>query len=146
MHTNTRWLTGHGPRPQPYDLQREAEAKDDAVTMYASNVRRDKYVNLTPHQITLCGMTIAPTAPAARVEVKKYRIDVLGYGVSGTVPVLRSHFGDVLDLPAPVPGTVYIVSRLVVEAAPKRHDIYFPELLIRDSEGRIIGAEALGRI
>lgn len=47
-------------------------------------------------------------------------------------------------LPDPVPGTVHIVARVVAAQAPERDDLVWPDDLIRDDQGRVVGCRALG--
>ncbi|WP_237564169.1 hypothetical protein [Actinomyces sp. 432] len=47
-------------------------------------------------------------------------------------------------LPAPEPGTVYVTSRVVAEHFPQRTDLVWPDDLIRDADGQVVGARRLG--
>ena len=106
-----------------------------------------KFVNLTPHAITLrrsdspVGEAFPASGTVARCAVEKVQIGE----IDGT-PVYRSLFGDVVGLPEPVEGTVYIVSQLVAQAARNRSDLVFPDSLVRDEDGRIIGCTAWGQM
>lgn len=84
------------------------------------------------------------------------------------VPVVRTHFGAVIGLPAEdrrsirvsdtycphneeetsqhAYDTVYIVSAITAQAVPHRKDVFVPARLIRDDAGRIIACAALGTI
>jgi len=62
------------------------------------------------------------------------------------VTVDSTQFGAVEDLPAPVAGLVYIVSRFVAEAAGGRDDLYFPGSLVRDAQGNIVGCKGLSQL
>jgi len=59
------------------------------------------------------------------------------------IPVVRTVPGDVEGLPDPIPGTVFLVSRIVKAAVPDRMDCMVPDDLVRDSEGRVIGCRRL---
>ena len=98
-------------------------------------------VTLTPHALTVCGRTFE-SAGLARCESFAETIgDVDG------IKVNRRVYGEVTGLPEPVANTIYIVSRYVAEAVSgKRNDIYVVDETIRDSEGRIIGCNALAII
>ena len=64
---------------------------------------------------------------------------------SGLVSLTRlRRDGRLVDLPAPEPGTRYLVSRLTALAARGRADLVFPFGEIRDGDGRITGAYGLG--
>ena len=106
--------------------------------------------NLTPHHIKLINQStgeevVLPPDPngPARCVVSRVQVDqLLIRGV--TIPIVKTIFGDVYNLPATVHGTRFIVSRPVAEAlAGIRRDLLVPENLVRDEQGRIIGAGAL---
>lgn len=100
-----------------------------------------KFVNLTPHEIVLCGMTL-PSSGLARCATLEKQIAVID-----GVRVNRRTFGEVTGLPEPQEGTVFIVSALVAQAVSgQRDDVYVVDETIRDSEGRIIGCGALAKI
>lgn len=102
-------------------------------------------VNLTPHEITFMGketITISTSGIVARVTVKREQI-----GTLNDLPIYRSVFGQVENLPDPKADTVYIVSAMVAQAVKgKRDDIYIVDDTVRDENGRIIGCRALGVI
>lgn len=104
-----------------------------------------RVINMTPHPITVAGLTIAPDGrvPRLREETRTVgHVEVDGH----TLPVTETTFGALDGLPEPADGVVYVVSRMVAEAAPHRHDLFFPGQLLRDSEGRVIGAASLARL
>ena len=103
-------------------------------------------VNLTPHKVVLFTpegnqVEIPPegTTPRVRMEVREAG-EVLG------IPVVETYAAGVEGLPEPRPGVLYIVSRAVAQAAPDRDDLTVPDDLVRDEEGRVIGARRLARI
>lgn len=49
-------------------------------------------------------------------------------------------------LPEPQRGVMYIVSRLVAEAARDRDDLVFPFELVRDESGTVVGCGSLGTV
>jgi hypothetical protein len=85
-----------------------------------------KYINLTPHPITVVDgadtRTFPPSGSIARVELP---------------------LGPVTGVPDPQEGVQYIVSILVGEALPARRDLVIPGKQIRDTDGRIIGCRCL---
>ncbi len=104
-----------------------------------------RIVNLTPHAVTINGLTIQPDGRIPRLREETREVDQIT--VDGhTLPVIETTLGELEGLPEPADGVVYVVSRMVAEAAPRRHDLYFPGRLLRDSEGRIVGAESLARL
>ena len=102
-----------------------------------------KLINLTPHPINLPAGTIQPSGQVARVSVShgfSRHIDAEGLG---DVKLVLPTYGDVEDLPGPTDDTFYIVSTPVQQACPDRDDLLVPADLIRDDQGRIVGANAL---
>ena len=114
-------------------------------------------VNLTPHALNLMPagptgpvVTIPPSGLVARCAVDRVQVDTVT--VDGiTVPVNQTRFGAVSDLPDPRPGivfpdTIYVVSAIVAQAVPDRWDVFVPDDVVRDDQGRIIGARALAHV
>lgn len=104
-----------------------------------------KLMNLTPHPLTFVRETktdlnLPPVGGPVRVSTTKVEIgEVCG------VKLYSTEFGSVEGLPASEPGTIFIVSRLVVAACPEREDLFAPDTLVRDNEGRVTGAVGLSR-
>lgn len=96
-------------------------------------------INLTPHGVKIGDIEYPPSGMVARVR------ETITARSRGEFPYrfYRVVLGEVEGLPPMEAGTIYIVSRQVAEKTP-RLDIYFPVGLIRDSEGRVTGAEGLG--
>ena len=101
------------------------------------------FINLTPHEVTLVDdagsvlLVIAPETTPARCTVKRE----IAFTVGG-IKVNRSVFGEVVDLPEPVTGTWFIVSRIVAEAAKERQDLLIPDETVRNGEGQIVGCKS----
>ena len=109
-------------------------------------------VNLTPHALNLMPqgpdgpvVTIPPSGQVARCAVNRVQVDTVTVNWI-TVPVNRTQFGAVTDLPDPQPDTIYIVSAVVAQAVPERQDVFIVDDTVRDEQGRIIGARALAHI
>lgn len=104
-------------------------------------------VNLTPHAINICDesgtvyRTVEPSGTLARVST---RTETIG-DIDG-IPVTTTVFGEVVGLPEPSEGTIYLVSSLVAQNVPERGDVYIPNESVRDERGLIIGCRSLGRI
>jgi hypothetical protein len=102
-----------------------------------------RLVNLTPHPVTVAGVTIPPTAPAARVEEI---VDDIGVEISTpdghVIPVADVYPQQVVNLPPPQDGVAYIVSRAVAMACPDRDDLYVPDGRARDASGQQTGGAA----
>ena len=105
-------------------------------------------INLTPHALNLIAdsktITIQLSGQVARCSVDRVQVDTVTIdGV--TIPVNRTQFGAVTDLPDPQPNTVFIVSSLVAQAV-SRADVLAVDDTVRDDQGRIVGARALARV
>jgi hypothetical protein len=112
-----------------------------------------KIVNLTPHEVTVYDadgnivLRIPPSGLVARVSAKEVQI-----GTINGVPVLKTEYGDVENLPAPQENTVYVVSLLVLQALKaqgvSRTDVVAPNTgpgplgAVRDQQGRILGVRS----
>jgi hypothetical protein len=99
-------------------------------------------VNLTPHTVVLSlndtTVTFPPSGSVARCREITHR-----EGTHDYVPLVRVKYGPVEGLPAPVGGTLYIVSELVRMAMPHRLDLASPGEQVRDSEGKVTGCKSL---
>ncbi len=106
------------------------------------------FVNLTPHDIHIYSKdgdvrtefirTFKPDGTVARVSVVTWKV-----GMMDDVPMFKSKTGEVVGLPNPVPGTVWIVSTMVREAVKGRMDVASPGELIRNSKGEVVGCIGL---
>ena len=88
-------------------------------------------VNLTPHAITVAHaggtLSIAPTAPAARVTSTPGTVNPVSFGEVSIPVATPTVFGAVENLPPPVEGVFYIVSALVGAALNgTRSDVVMP--------------------
>jgi hypothetical protein len=103
-------------------------------------------VNLTPHPLTIertdgTTATIPATGQVARLAVTREDRPAVKT-TSGRFAVSAPKLGEIEGLPDPVTGKVYVVSAIVADAA-KRPDVYSPGELLRDGDGRIVGARGL---
>lgn len=117
-----------------------------------------KILNLTPHPLTISDgdrtLTIPPSGTVARATSVEEHVGVIRCVPDPGKPdwninVTRSVFGEPVDLPAPVEGTVLVVSRITAEAARavgRVEDIYLPGPAVRDFQGRVIGCEGLSQL
>ena len=109
-------------------------------------------INLTPHALNLMpagpdgpSVTIHPSGKIARCAVDRVQVDTIA--VDGlSVPVNKTQFGAVSDLPDSQPDTIYIVSAMVAQAVPDRPDVFIVDDAVRDDQGRIVGAKALAHV
>ena len=112
---------------------------------------REDFLNLTPHEIVLGGYSIPPSGLVARVSALEKHVDDLDVG-HGSIPVVTVRFGGIVGIPEDIDfRKMIIVSSLVASAIEAGddcplHTVYTPHDLVRDKQGRIIGASALRRI
>lgn len=104
-----------------------------------------KVINLTPHPVVITdGRTFPPSGTVARVSVQQ--VDA---GTIDGIPVKTQTFGDIVDLPAPSPDTVYIVSSIVLAAAKAagRNDCVAPNTAqaVRNETGQIVAVPGFVR-
>ena len=104
--------------------------------------------NLTPHPVDFVlpsgeTRTLAPD-PAGPARVAETLHPVPTGEVAG-IPLVQKILGEIVGLPAPVPGTALLVSALVATAAwgRERTDVLAIGEFVRDSAGRVVGAKSL---
>lgn len=99
-----------------------------------------KIINCTPHPITLRDKEYKSQS-VARVNTTTKTISKIN-----DIEILETVFKNVVGLPDPKENTIYVVSSIVLNHVKDlRTDIYAPTDFQRDSEGKIIGANALTR-
>lgn len=109
-------------------------------------------INLTPHTIILRASNgteygLVPCGTVARVSSAPGALETIpGCPVPVAAPAT---WGEIVDLPAPWAGRLYIVSALVAQRA-QRPDVVSPgtgpaDGAIRDTEGRVIAVTRLVR-
>jgi hypothetical protein len=98
--------------------------------------------NLTPHALNIVTpegvVTVAPSGMVARCSTT-----VTPAGVVNGIPLTRTVFGAVVNLPDPVDGILLVVSALVRGAVPERGDVASPGELVRDEAGQPVGCRGL---
>jgi len=108
-------------------------------------MRDMKIENLTPHTVRILDedeeviKEIEPSGQVARVEKKTLHVGDL----NGEIPVTKSVFGQVENMPEGDHETLFVVSRVVANALPRRHDLLVPSQLVRDENGQVKGAKSL---
>ncbi|SDN85896.1 hypothetical protein SAMN05216355_11913 [Actinomyces ruminicola] len=132
-----------------------------SITFVAAWVQREPLtlVNLTPHEVILHldgGPLRLPASDVVpRLLLSEGRQETLvvndpeypGEAASvREVPIAvgATWLGIDPPLPEPRPGTVYVTSRVVAEHFPERSDLVWPDDLIRDADGQVVGARRLG--
>lgn len=104
-------------------------------------------INLTPYTVHIMPdgpdgqITTIPSSGEARATTTREH-----YGTINGIQIYRTKFGAVQGLPEPQPNTIYIVSSITALAVPHRDDVFIPDDIVRDEQGRVIGFRALGRI
>lgn len=106
-------------------------------------------INLTPHEVVLvCGdhiLAFPSSGTVARVIRARRREGTLKDG-DVLIPINAISETDIANLPPPESGTQYIVSNIVARFASDRDDLLAVDQVIRNNNGRIIGAAALAKI
>lgn len=106
-------------------------------------------INLTPHDITVLranGTQITYQAnPHRAVARVAQTLQVVGLLDGDDVIAAQTQWGDVVDLPAPDDGTIWLVSALVAQKAWQdgRTDVVCPGSLVRDQSGNVVGCQHL---
>ncbi len=101
-----------------------------------------KTINLTPHNLAIHNgegevTEIAPSGIVARVAATKSQT-----GCIDGIPVFKTAFGEIQDLPEAKEGVIYVTSLLVAQAT-KRADVFSPGELLRNEQGQPIGCLGL---
>lgn len=107
--------------------------------------------NCTPHDVVILNekdeviVTYPPTGILPRLKA-----DVRPEGViqdnSNLIPFTVTYLGETQDLPDFDPNVMLIVSRLVADANPDREDLVFPNEVVRNDKGQIIGCRSLSAL
>lgn len=104
------------------------------------------FVNLTPHSITIRtsegDRVIGPTAPPARVEPGP----LVATDILDGIPVIRWGKGEVVNLPPPTEGIVFIVSAVVGAEVRTRADVLCPGTGPNDNAVRIADGPRKGQV
>ncbi len=105
------------------------------------------FVNLCKHSVTVGGVVVPPSGEEARVDTETVQTrEVMG------VPVQVKSWGTVVGLPAPVAGTCFLVSGVVLSALKeqgcRRLDVLAPATspkdgVLRDGNGQVAGVTRL---
>lgn len=102
-----------------------------------------KFVNLIGHDITISGYATLPKADKpCYVETKQLII-----GKLAGIPIAKTEFKKLVNLPDPEEGTYYIVSRLCMDYIPfKREDVFCVDTgpsAVRDENGQVVAVTQL---
>lgn len=108
-----------------------------------------KLANCTPHKITLFPgiddimIALEPTGVVPRVTTLSTLDYVITLDDGVQIDVWKSVNADLFDIPPYDPDTINIVSQLVAASCPNRKDLVYPNDLVRNDEGVIIGCKSL---
>lgn len=106
-------------------------------------------INLTPHPINIIDeegniIKVFESAGVARVTQEDAEI-----GTLEGIPIIETEFGEPIGLPEYSQGTYYIVSAITAKAASlsgrSTRDLLLTGKTVRNSDGQIIGCQALAR-
>lgn len=96
-------------------------------------------VNLTPHDVIVGGCKFEASGTVARLAESTQEISKLW----GMIPLVKTVYGAIENLPEPDGKTLYIVSGMVRTACPDRKDLVSPGALVRNEAGQVIGCKEL---
>jgi hypothetical protein len=101
-------------------------------------------VNLTGHPLRLTdGQSIVTIPPVGRVRVvsaSRHSGDVEIEGLDRPLPLTKLTASEVVGLPEPADGVIYVVSGMVAAQVPEREDVVAPGRIDRDpATRRVIG-------
>ena len=100
--------------------------------------REITFVNLTSHELneTTTGIRLKPSGVVVRVHQTTEKVAEY----SG-MPIYKAKFGEVLGLPEPKEGIIYVVSAMALSAiSESRKDVVAPGFLKRDANGVVVGS------
>ena len=102
-----------------------------------------KFVNLIGHDITISGHATLPKADnPCRVETEQMII-----GKLAGVPIVKTEFIKLVNLPDPEDGTYFIVNRITMDFIPfGREDVFCVDTgptAIRDEYGQVVAITQL---
>ncbi len=107
----------------------------------------NKFINLTPHTITIIGkvgnIVVPPSGVIARCKVTEETVAEID-----CIEVVKTTYGEVEGLPEKEDNTVCLVSGFVMNAlkGSGRYDVMKPYDFVRDEAGNIIGCRKLATI
>lgn len=98
-----------------------------------------KFVNVTPHNIILCGKLYKSKGVAS------CRLCERVMAVYKGIKINHRYYDGLEGLPEEKKGTMYIVTDKVAQAVLEagRRDILVPDECVKDSDGNVIGYKAL---
>jgi len=106
---------------------------------------KERIINMTPHPIVILDndMNVYRVIESSGQTVR-LTMDIVRKGEFDGIPISKTEFGKPVGLPELDCETYLIVSQLVKNAFPLRHDLVVPAEVIRDEKGDIMGCRSLG--
>jgi len=101
-----------------------------------------RFVNLTPHDVVLQKRdgTYQTIKSSGEARISTYfKVERIVCGI----PVGKTIANGVTGLPDPTADTLFIVSALLMNHLPERHDLVAPNEQIRDEKGRVLYGKSL---
>ena len=103
-------------------------------------------INLTPHDVNIyideeTMVILTKSESPARCTTSNVYM-----GEFDGIPIYHVVYEDIVNLPEPELGTVYVVSGIVAQAAKNRNDVFSPDTgtsAIRNSNGQVVAVRAL---
>ena len=105
-----------------------------------------KIINLNQHSINILdengniNMIFPCSDMVARCTESRKKV-----GEINGVPITETVYGEVVDMPQPKEGVIYLTNYTVRRKYPERDDLYYPNEVIRQ-EGKIIGCKSLTHV
>lgn len=104
-----------------------------------------RIVNLTPHALCIhTGEVVHRIEPSGTVARCLNDIAEIGKVPGTDIPLTTEEPGQVINIPPPQEGVVYVASRLVAIEVDRR-DVLAPGPLIRNAQGQPIGCRGLSK-
>lgn len=131
-------------------LLKYAELIEEITELQSKKIEVYELINLTSHNINILDennetlLEIEPSGNLARVKKDSEFFKTIVVE-DKTIDVVKNTFGEVENLPVPKEGVGYIVSRMVANERPGRKDLFYPEELVYDQDGKVIGCRKLGQ-
>jgi len=102
-----------------------------------------KFMNATPHTLNIVceDGSIREMAPSG-ILPRLAQVREFSHVLEG-IEIFQVRMGALENLPEEDGETVYVVSRMVLDAARDRGDLLAPGELVRDSSGKVIGCKGL---
>jgi hypothetical protein len=102
-----------------------------------------KFVNVIGHDITISGHATLPKSDnLCRVETEQMII-----GKLAGIPIVKTNFIKIVNLPEPEDGVYYIVNRIAMDFVPfNREDVFCVDTgptAIRDQSGQVVAVTQL---